>query len=161
MTSIGQFLKTVKIFENLTEEELDLLVPLFEVLNVKNKGRVIKEGEVSDVFYVIRTGHFHVTKGTKDAVITVLGPKDCFGEASLFHNVHRTASVAATEDAQILVLHRDQFQQFLFRYPIAANRILFQMLKELFFRLEETSAELEMARGSTAVAENAINRLLR
>jgi CBS domain-containing protein len=161
VTSFGQFLKSVRIFENLTEEEIELLAPLFEVRNAKNKERVITEGEVSDLFYVIRTGHFNVTKGPKDAFITILGPKDTFGEAGLFHDVRRTASVTASEDAQLLLLHRDRFQQFLLSYPIAANRILFQMLKDLFFRLEETSNELQMARAGHNVAETAIFKLLR
>lgn len=161
MTSISQFLKTVKIFENLTEEELELLAPLFQIKNAKKNEKVIVEGEVSDLFYVIRTGHFNVSKGSKDSFITVLGQKETFGEASLFHDVRRTASVTATEDAQLLLLHRDRFQQFLLSYPLAANRILFQMLKELFFRLEETSSELQLARGGQNIAETAINKLLR
>ena len=44
---------------------------------------------------------------------------------------------------------------------MAANRILFQMLKELFLRLEETNNELLLARGTGAWAETAIHKLLR
>ncbi|MBI3542342.1 MAG: cyclic nucleotide-binding domain-containing protein [Deltaproteobacteria bacterium] len=161
MTSLEQFLKTVRIFENLTEEELSHLVPLFEVRNAKTKERVIDEGDFSDLFYVIRSGHFNVTKGAKDTFITVLGAKEYFGEASLFHQVKRTAHVTANEDGQLLILHRDQFQQYLLTYPMAANRILFQMLKEVFLRLEETSNDLLLARGSFSHAETAIHRLLR
>ena len=112
MTSLEQFLKTVKIFENLTEEELSHLVPLFEVRNTKNKERIIRESELSDLFYIIRSGHFNITKGPKDVFITALGPKDYFGEASLFHQARRTANVTASEDAQLLIMHRDQFQQY-------------------------------------------------
>ena len=161
MTSLGQFLKTVRIFENLTEEELSHLVPLFEVRNARNKVRVITEGEISDLFYIIRSGHLNVTKGLKDFFITILGPKDYFGEASLFHDVRRTASVTANEDVQLLLLPREQFQQYLLTYPMAANRILFQMLKEVFLRLEETSNELLLERGSPAGSLSAIHKLLR
>lgn len=161
MNSLTQFLKTVKIFENLTEEELDLLGPLFAVDNVKIKSQVIAEGELSDIFYIIRTGHFTVSKGSNQSFITVLGPKDYFGEASLFHNVRRTANVTANEESQILSLHRSKFQQFLLSYPIAANRILFQMLKELFFRLDQTSNALQTSRGVAHLAEDAIHTLLR
>lgn len=161
MTSLEQFLKTVRIFQNLTQEELGHLVPLFEVRNVKNKERVISEGEISDLFYIIRSGHFHVNKGARDAFITVLGPKEYFGEASLFHDVRRTATVMASEDAQILTLPREQFQQYLLSYPMAANRILFQMLKDVFMRLEETSSELLLSRGTSSNAETAIHKLLR
>lgn len=162
MGSLEQFLKTVRIFENLSPEELRHLVPLFEIKNVKNKERVIAEGEISDRFYVIRSGHCNVTKGSKDTFITVLGPKDYFGEASLFHDVRRTANVTASEDSQLLLLPREQFQQFLLTYPLAANRILFQMLKDVFLRLEETSNELLLSKGPHATpAENAIHRLLR
>lgn len=161
MTSLEQFLKTVRIFENLTEEELSHLVPLFEVRNAKNKERVISEGEISDLFYVIRSGHLNVTKGAKESFITVLGPKDYFGEASLFHNVRRTASVVASDDVQLLHLPRDQFQQYLLTYPMAANRILFQMLKEVFLRLEETSNELLLERGTHQNTATAIHKLLR
>ena len=151
----------MKIFENLTEEELDLLGPLFSVDNIKAKTQVIAEGDLSDAFYIIRTGHFTVNKGVNQAFITMLGPKDYFGEASLFHNVRRTANVTASEECQLLILHRNKFQQFLLSYPMAANRILFQMLKELFFRLDQTSNELQASRGSSHLAENAIHTLLR
>lgn len=140
MTSIVQFLKTVKIFENLTEEELAELAPLFDVRNVRNKEHVCVEGEVSDVFCIVRSGRFNITKGYgKEALIDVLGPKDCFGEAGLFHDAKRSANMTATEDAQILLLHRDQFQQFLVSHPLSANRILFAMLKEVFRRIEGMS----------------------
>lgn len=161
MTSLEQFLKTVRIFSNLTQEELGHLIPLFEVKNVKNKDQVIHEGDEGDLFYIIRSGHFSVSKGPKDVFITVLGPREYFGEASLFHEVRRTATVTATEDAQILILNREQFQQYLLTYPMAANRILFQMLKDIFFRLEETSNDLLMSRGNGAIAEAAIHKLLR
>lgn len=162
MTSLGQFLKTVQIFENLTDEELDHLTPLFQIKNAKNKERVITEGDVSDLFYVIRTGHFNVSKGGKDTFIAALGPKDTFGEASLFQDFRRTAHVTAAEDGQLLLLQRDHFQQFLLTYPLVANRVLYQMLKGLFTRLEETSNELQGVRdGSHAAAEIAIKKILR
>lgn len=144
MTSLGQFLKTVKIFQNLTDEELEHLTPLFQIKNVSNKEKVIREGEISDSFYIIRSGHFNVSKGHKDAFITILGPKDYFGEACLFHEIKRTANVTASEDAQLALLHRDQFQQFLLTYPLSANRILFQMLKEVFLKLQDTSNQLAL-----------------
>jgi CRP-like cAMP-binding protein len=160
-----KFLKTVKIFELLTDEELVVLSQLFTSHQCRTNERIVSEGEMSSKFYVVREGFVNVTRGQTpkekeegNAFVTVLGAGDYFGEAALFHDVKRIANVDAADKTRLLVVDKKDFERYLHANPIAANRILILMFKQLFLRLEKTLSELQFER-SGGLAQSAIDQL--
>ena len=73
---------------------------------------LVREGEESDLFYVIESGRVQVTQfeGTEARrVLRTEGPGEYFGEIGLLRDVPRTATVTAQEDTVVLCLARDDF----------------------------------------------------
>ncbi|MCM2279187.1 MAG: cyclic nucleotide-binding domain-containing protein [Oligoflexia bacterium] len=155
------FLKTVNIFRELPAGDLELLAAQFETRELESESVIIHEGELSDEFFLLRSGTAKVTRGKigEEVIITSLNPGDYFGEAALFQNVKRTANIQAIDYVTLLVITKKNFEQFLDLHPAAAKRILHGMLKQLFFRLQKTSAQLEFERQG-GLAHNALKDLL-
>lgn len=68
---------------------------------------LVREGEESDLFYVIASGRVEVTQA--DRVLRQEGPGEYFGEIGLLRDVPRTATVTALEDTVVHVLTRADF----------------------------------------------------
>ncbi|MGA9746019.1 MAG: MFS transporter [Nocardioides sp.] len=68
---------------------------------------IVREGDESDLFYVIESGRVGVTQGGR--VLREEGAGDYFGEIGLLRDVPRTATITALEDTRVVVLTRDDF----------------------------------------------------
>jgi len=132
------------------EEELEVLRrdPIFGVLPVPALERVarnavpiavpagttvIREGERGDRYYVIVEGSFSVSRA--DGIRSSLGLGEGFGEIALLRDVPRTATVVATSDARLLVVHRDEFLEAL---SAGAGTMAHQQAQERLPRPEES-----------------------
>ena len=114
------FLKQVPIFTALLPREL---IKVAEALKpvVFHKGEVIiKQGDIGDMFYVIRRGEATVDKISKnrhcrvEKYVGTLKQGSYFGERALITNERRAASIIAkTERLECLTLDRQQFDQLL------------------------------------------------
>jgi CRP-like cAMP-binding protein len=73
---------------------------------------MVTQGKGGAGLFIIVTGRAEVVRvgmdGTK-AVLNEFGPTDFFGELALLDDEPRTASVVATEDAEVLVLSEWEF----------------------------------------------------
>ncbi len=68
---------------------------------------VVRQGDVSDLFFVIVSGSVQATVDGR--VVRELGPGDYFGEIGLLHDVPRTATVTATSDTLVEGVDRSGF----------------------------------------------------
>ena len=161
MDDIVSFLQTVSICSVLIDTEREVLASRFKDVHFKAGDTIISEGDTSQNLYIIRSGFVDITRGPKDKRIflTTLGEGEYFGEASLFHGIKRTANVDAREDVHLLMIDRRTFDEYLSAYPNAANRILYQMLKQIFLRLSQTSHELQFERKGS-LDQSSVDKLL-
>ncbi|MCC6163640.1 MAG: FAD-dependent oxidoreductase [Acidobacteria bacterium] len=69
---------------------------------------VVTQGDVGNTMYVIQSGEAEILVDGDEGptCVGVLGPGDHFGEAAVFNNVRRTATVRARSRLQALELHR-------------------------------------------------------
>jgi predicted MFS family arabinose efflux permease len=72
---------------------------------------VLREGEESDLFFIIESGTVEVTQD--DEVLRREGPGEFFGEIGLLRDVPRTATVTALEDTELVTVARDDFLEAL------------------------------------------------
>jgi CRP/FNR family transcriptional regulator, cyclic AMP receptor protein len=154
------FLKRVDLFEDFSEPEMTALVALLEERHYEDGDRIVAEGETADAFYIIRTGQVQVLREGKElkasggarkkkgtgAFLAELLEGQYFGEAALFQDIRRIASVKAEGPVNVLVFSRDAFGTFEVKEPHASNRMLKRIIKQLVLRLEKTSARLRKSR---------------
>lgn len=160
MSDMVPFLQTVSIFKDLTTPEREILAGLFTEVHFKSNETIISEGDSSQSLYLVRSGFVNVSRGPKDhrIFLTTLSAGEYFGEAALFQDIKRTANVDAREDVHLAIIDRQSFDTYLSSNPSAANRILYQMLKQIFIRLSQTSHELQFKR-KDSLAQSAIDKL--
>jgi len=80
-----------------------------------------------------------VIKGSeKPTTLAILQTGDCFGEMALLDSEPRSASIEVQKYANLLVLHRDDFQRLLLACPQIASALF----KTLSRRLREANRKL-------------------
>jgi HlyB family type I secretion system ABC transporter len=81
---------------------------------------IVREGDPADAYYVLAAGRARVLKRGEDGAeipLDVLRPGDTFGEIGLLERAHRTATVRASTDVEVLRLDRSLFEALLQRHP--------------------------------------------
>ena len=85
----------------------------FGVAEVRAGDVVIREGEVGDAAYIVRSGRLQVfkTAGGARVVLRELGAGDVFGETAIFASSPRTASVVALTDVELVVVTKKAIER--------------------------------------------------
>lgn len=97
----------VPLFAPLTPSMVEQMAHRFEPRSALAGEVIVREGEISDLFYVIESGEVEVTQ--EGRVIRTESVGDVFGEIGLLRDVPRTATVTATTDVELLTLTRHEF----------------------------------------------------
>jgi hypothetical protein len=103
----ASLLRAIPMFSPLTRATLENLARQLTHEPAAAGTVVLREGEESDRFLVIRSGSVRVTQGAQ--VLRTEGVGDYFGEIGLLRDVPRTATVTAVEDTDLLSLSRADF----------------------------------------------------
>ena len=109
-------LRDVSFFAMLGSAGIRKLVPSMEHHRYAPGNRIVKQGEVGDSFYVVRSGHVQVlieSEGRPNVAIARMGPGDGFGEMALLTDQPRFASVVALTDEEAWRLPKPPFNQLL------------------------------------------------
>ena len=102
-----EILRSVPLFAPLPPTMVEQMAHKFEPASVAAGEAVVREGEVSDRFYVIESGEVEVTQDGRVIRTETVG--DVFGEIGLLRDVPRTATVTAVTDTELLTLSREEF----------------------------------------------------
>jgi len=100
-------LRAIPMFSPLTRATLENLARQLTHESAPAGTVVLREGEESDRFLVIKSGSVRVTQG--DQVLRTEEVGDYFGEIGLLRDVPRTATVTAVVDTDLLSLSRADF----------------------------------------------------
>lgn len=128
-------IKGLSFFQDFSE------IQIWEVLRITHwrklaKGeRIIQEGEVGELFYVLSQGEAKVTRGKK--VLSALQPGDCFGEMLYFHatSTIRTTSVITTSDAVVIEINASALSQASDACQVQFNKAFLRILDQKISRL--------------------------
>jgi CRP-like cAMP-binding protein/thioredoxin reductase/Fe-S-cluster-containing hydrogenase component 2 len=107
------------LFPGIPEALLGELVELAVVNNMAKDAVVFKEDDPADAFYLIRNGMVKISKksGDKDVVLSYLVAGNFFGEAALFSDGDRTATVTTIFPSNLIKLSKNDFKNFLNAHP--------------------------------------------
>lgn len=104
------------ILGNLTDEMLDKILPLVEVLTFEERDHVFKEGDRVEKFYMIRRGTVLIEQRISDHMTVTAGTiaaDECFGYSSIFgEGVYSTNAVCA-DQCEIMTINGEAFMDLL------------------------------------------------
>ncbi|HKR63993.1 MAG TPA: cyclic nucleotide-binding domain-containing protein [Thermoanaerobaculia bacterium] len=107
------------LFPGVPEALLGELVDKAVVENYGKDAIVFKQGDRADTFYLIRNGMVKIAKksGDKEVVLSYLVAGNFFGEAALFSEANRTATVTTIFPSDLIKLSKHDFDTFLAAHP--------------------------------------------
>ena len=107
--TVVQFLQKCPVFENSTPTLLADVAGKMQRESHPAGTVIIRQGDVGDKFYVIRSGKVDVLREVecREEFLVRLGPGDFFGELALLKQAPRAATVRAVEDVELLTLSKE------------------------------------------------------
>lgn len=136
-------------FKYLSKTELSILLKAGTVHAYDAEEVLAKEGELEPWFFGILEGTVSVTvseKHKKETYMNSLGPGDIFGEAGIFLNVPRTATITAMGPCTVFRIHRKDLSEFFKQNPVATNKMLLVIIYGLLRKLRAANLELAFER---------------
>lgn len=131
-------LRNAELFRELSEEALEKLSKRLKTRVYPPNTAIVREGAPGDSMFIIKSGKVEVKKREPslgiDLTIARLGEGACFGEMALLTGKPRTATCVATEETEVFVLEKKDFEDFLRTYPsisIALNRIVAERMERM------------------------------
>ena len=104
-------LKKISLFKETSTNKLIDIVKLMKKKTFKKDQIIFREGEVGDIFYMIKKGTVQIYKDKKQ--IREYGQGVCFGEIALLFDEPRTATAISICDSTIFYLTKNDFSTVL------------------------------------------------
>ncbi len=146
-----EVLAKMPLFGRLTERELLRVMQAVEVRAYELDQMVIKEGDRGDELFIVLQGKVRVLRGGE--VLTRLGVGEHFGEMALIRSVPRSATVTSEGKSELIAIRRTEFFEILRKEHEIAVKMLWQFLGVLADRLDQTSADLRVAKQELAAED--------
>jgi CRP/FNR family transcriptional regulator, cyclic AMP receptor protein len=161
VNDLSSKLKDVTFFKYLKDEELKDFIKSSQLFEYNNNEKIIIEGEISSYLYILISGVVNVTVNQKgaDIYITTLGEGSVVGEAAIFVNFKRTASIGAFKNVEILRIERTDFIEFIKRNPSSGIKMLMVIIHTLLTKLNMANQELSFER-TTHVDQGEIDKFI-
>src|SRR3990172_4954090 len=136
MQDITTQLKNTAIFNGLSDEALAALAQNASTRKLAKDDVLMRKGEPGDSLFLIHNGWVKiVTMDSKgdELIINKCGPGETIGEMALLDGAPRSATVIAMEDAEVLELKQDVFQNVLDQRPDVSLAIIRSYSERLRF----------------------------
>ena len=129
------------LFPGVAEAQLGELVDKAVVETVGKDAVIFKQGDNADAFYLIRNGMVKISKksGDREVVLSYLVAGNFFGEAALFSDANRTATVTTIFPSDLIKISKRDFNNFLAAHPDLRDATL--------RKIEERRVSVLMAEG--------------
>jgi len=136
MIQISKILRQVPIFRMLSKENIDFIVERLKFKTFASDEVICKIGDPGDEMYIVISGKVKIciyNENNTEQMVASLAPGDYFGEMSLLTGEPRSASVIAMEDSETFMLHKNDFDVILEKFPsisLSMGKIVSKRLRE-------------------------------
>jgi CRP-like cAMP-binding protein len=137
----ADFLATVPLFSGLERDEIQKFADLTRERSYPKGSVILFQDDPGDSLFVLRVGRVKVVligEDGREVILGVLEPGAHFGELALIDDQPRSAHVIAMEDAQLLILRREDFR----RRVEANSSVAWALLTELSRRLRRADNKI-------------------
>jgi CRP/FNR family transcriptional regulator, cyclic AMP receptor protein len=142
MRSKFWFLKQIKLFSNLKDEELNDLDKITRMEEVKRRQPIYLPGDPANTVYLLKAGRVKISRVTEDGkefTLAILEPGEVFGELEVLEGTPRDTVAEALEDISVCVIQRKDFEEVLQNNPDLTIRLT----KLIGFRLKKIENRIE------------------
>ncbi|HVV89683.1 MAG TPA: Crp/Fnr family transcriptional regulator [Solirubrobacterales bacterium] len=132
--SAVELLRSVPLFADLEEGELERFSQVAVPRSFPAGTRVFHEGDSSDACYIVSEGSFRVTREHSDGraiTLATLGPGEIFGELAMLDGDKRSASAESITDGTLLALPANDVRGLLGRNPEIALKLVAGLVRRL------------------------------
>jgi len=143
-------LRQIHLFRGLNQEETDALAEAASGWECRKGQFVFKEGDDSDVLYIVKSGKAAAIISTGILVnhtLATFGPGDIFGELAFIERHPRTASIKCLEHSELVAITRDDFRRLGQSHPNVQRIILKNIARVLAQRLRAANNSLRELAG--------------
>lgn len=150
---VERCISIVPIFNHLEEYQMDEIMQVVRSVSFEKGEIIYRQGDKSDSLYIIHRGKvriYRLSESGKEQIVRILNPGDFTGELALFKEGVHEEFAEAMENTDICLIHREDLQTFLLKYPT----ISLEILAEFSERLEES--EKQTTRFATEKVETRI-----
>ena len=120
LPDLTRFLGTVHPYDSLDAARMSDLVPRFEMRAVAEGATVYAQGDRLEGLYIVYDGEIEVTD-ENDIPISILGPRNSFGERGLSKDGVAVTTAVAQSDATLLMLPKAEFDALAASEPAVAR----------------------------------------
>lgn len=142
---IQDFLRTVELFADLTDDELAHVLMVGMVKRYRAGSTIVTEGMASGHIHVIHQGSARLSKyvpGAGEEALTILGPGEIFGETEFFDAVPPSAHVIAHTDCVLLAIPHAEVSALIENRPALTGKILRALGRTLARRVRESHRQM-------------------
>lgn len=135
-------LRQITLFAGLSDAALTALASRVRVRSYRRGEVLFHKDDPGTSLFLLRSGRVKISTFSnegKEAVFTVHGPGDVFGELALLDGAPRSATATALEPSRLLTVDRSSFVAFLREQPDAS----LILLSELTARVRRLSVQVE------------------
>jgi CRP/FNR family cyclic AMP-dependent transcriptional regulator len=135
-------LRTLPIFAATRPAAVDAIARTAMRRNVVRGTQVIRDGEPTDFVYLVLSGNLNVMVSNADgreAILSILGPGEMFGEMGVLDDEARSATVVAVTSSTLVAITKTDFKRHLrenFDVALYVMRKLVQRLRSADRRIE-------------------------
>ncbi len=135
------------IFKVLNDSETEEIIPYFEKRTVKAGEFIVKEGEYSDIAFLLTKGEVSVIKETiykDDYIVTDIkaGGDEFFGEVNLIDRGLVTSTIKAKTDCEILQITHNDFINMMDEKPAIAIKVLWVVAYDIAKHLRKADSDV-------------------
>ena len=127
VATAARTLQRVQIFSGLSEGELSDLTARVVPRKFSAGELIFGEGEPCQGLYVVESGNVRIFKTSasgREQVLSIDGPASSIAELPVFDGGNYPASAQALNDATLLFISKQEFQQMCLQHPQVALKVL-------------------------------------
>jgi CRP/FNR family cyclic AMP-dependent transcriptional regulator len=139
----SELFRATPILQGLALEAQQALIARLGRRRYQRDEVIFRQGDPGETLHLVRHGHLKIlapAETGEDAVLTVVGPGDMFGELTLLDGGPRSATIIAMDDVETLTLSRADFLDLLRRHPPVVEALLSALAGTIRRLSDEVSA---------------------
>jgi CRP-like cAMP-binding protein len=132
--------------KDLTREQYDLLLPLFEQISAPNGTEIFKQGEEALYLYLILQGRVAILYKPHDGpklTLTHLHEGDIFGWSSLVGSETYTSDALSTNQVEMLRIRGADLRKLYFEHPSVCHSVLEKLAESVSPRWLDAKIQIQ------------------